>query len=564
MNKPNTEKFFFNKSNNEKIKSDIIDFPHMKSELNRFVPFKSNHKNMINSESEVLRTLQKGIDAQHKGIKKEAEYFYQLVLKKYPENSDALNLMGVLAAEEKFFDIAIFYLEKAIFNSRKDNPVILNNLSNAYIMVEMHKKAIPLLEKAIQLSKNNYEIMINMARAYRGNNQASKAAKIYYEILALKPNDIDASVGLARALTDSGCISKAKKIFKEVLSRAPSNVMAYYGLSRIHKYTESDDELPSIEKLLKDECLSSEEKSYLHYSAGKINDDLKRYKRAFTHFVAAKEFEDHNYNISSFQSSIDYLIKVFDKDFFSYYNGYGQSDVSPIFIVGMPRSGTTLIEQILSSHPDIYGAGELNTISSISERFLAYMDEQQSSQDLCLDPEYILSMAKEYIDETKKLSNNTKRVIDKMPHNFCALGLIYLLFPNARIVHCSRNPIDTCLSCFTHKFTQSHRYNSDLKTLGLYYKIYRRLMKHWFEVLPTEILTVQYEDMVNNQIETTRQLLNFVEEPWHEDCLNFHKSKREISTPSNWQVRQPIYKSSLSRRNNYKQFLGDLYDSLKD
>ena len=515
------------------------------------------------SQENVLRTLQRGIDLQRSGKLKEAEYFYQLVLRNNPKHADALNLMGVLAADGKMFEVSAEFLEKAI-KSRPKDPVILNNLANAYIMMDAPKLAIPLLRKALRLSGEYYEASLNLARAYRAVGKATQSLDAYEQTLNKRPGNIAARIGMAEALVDAGKPDEAVGLFRDIIKERPRSPVAYFGLSSAKKFESSDPEAGNVEALLQDPSVDDESREYLHYSAGKMYHDMARYDDAFRHFAAAKELVDSRFDLAGFRSEIDDLINLFDASFFESSKGVGCPDARPVFIVGMPRSGTTLTEQIIASHPHVHGAGELPYIHRLSKQVMPLLFHERQSKTRKLQPRDIRAFAKQYLDDMGTEGDAFIRVTDKMPHNFKHLGLIALLFPNAKIIHCLRDPMDNCVSCFTNKFNQAHGYNTSLRTLGLYYREYRRLMAHWSAVLPVETLTVQYEQTIADQENTSRNMIDYLGLPWDEACLNFQETNRDVSTLSRWQVRQPIYKSSIGRWRNFDQHLGELKAGLGD
>ena len=236
----------------------------------------------------------------------------------------------------------------------------------------------------------------------------------------------------------------------------------------------------------------------------------------------------------------------------------------PIFIVGMPRSGTTLTEQIIASHPAVYGAGELEAISRISQE-LSKDHEDTGGYPECMlhfQNQEIEKLANGYLSNLRALAGDVLHVTDKMPHNFLHLGLIAILFPGARVVNCKRHPLDTCLSIYTQKFTNVHPYAYDLTELGQYYRQYERLMAHWEHVLADRIFTIQYEELIEEPEATSRRLIGYIDLPWDDRCLEFHETERPVKTASQWQVRQPVYKKSVNRWENYETHLAPLKRAL--
>jgi Sulfotransferase family len=246
--------------------------------------------------------------------------------------------------------------------------------------------------------------------------------------------------------------------------------------------------------------------------------------------------------------------------------GFGSPSEIPVFIVGMPRSGTTLTEQIASSHPQIHGAGELYKMRQVAGRMnFNRRNVQLFAKAIAeLDATKTLVLANDYLGHLKTHSLTASRIVDKMPHNFELVGLIALLFPNAKIIHCKRDPIDNSVSCFMNAFSEAHGYNTDQKNLGLYYREYHRLMLHWKKLLPDQIYENTYENMVADQTGETRRLIDYLGMPWDDTCLRYEENDRTVNTISRWQVRQPIYTTSVKRWKNYEGKLQPLIEALGD
>jgi hypothetical protein len=306
----------------------------------------------------------------------------------------------------------------------------------------------------------------------------------------------------------------------------------------------------------------------MNFALGKVYDDLSMYEEAFQHYQKAngQERSKHTFRTEEHREFITKIIDFFDSDVFRHAKDWGNPSDKPIFIVGMPRSGTSLVEQIISSHPKVFGAGEIGF-------FFQYEKTLGSEKSPSKYPEYMewfgrqdaQAVANSYLELIGNLSKpneNSPHVTDKMPHNFLYLGLLYTIFPNAKFIHCQRNPLDNCLSIYFQKFAQGHPYSYDLKELGFSYVEYRRLMAHWDETLPNVVHHVRYEDLVFEQEALSKQLIAFCGLDWDSKCLDFHKSNRPVFTSSNWQVRQPLYSSSVNRWKNYEEFLDPLREIL--
>ena len=294
---------------------------------------------------------------------------------------------------------------------------------------------------------------------------------------------------------------------------------------------------------------------------GKFCDDTQDYDQAFAHYRRANELKKRfgqPFDRDNQQKMVDALVQYFTPEV-THCHWPGASDSErPLLIVGMPRSGTSLTEQIIASHPDTFGAGELRFWGKAgSEHKLATFAAQ-------FDKAPLAEIAQAYLAELDGYSKDALRVVDKMPSNFLKVGLIHAVFPNARILHTMRNPVDTCLSIYFQNFNLGHTYASDLEDLAVYYRQYHRLMAHWRAVLPKEVfLELPYEQLVEDQEGWSRKIIEFIGLPWDERCLEFYKTDRKVGTASNWQARQPIYKTSKERWRNYAPYVEPLLPLLE-
>jgi tetratricopeptide (TPR) repeat protein len=298
---------------------------------------------------------------------------------------------------------------------------------------------------------------------------------------------------------------------------------------------------------------------------GKLLDQLGRYNEAFAHYQNANDLAPDHFDAGELADRTDRLMTTCSRDALA---GFSKSMLQsgPVFIVGMPRSGTTLLEQILSSHPGIHGAGELMHISEFVRRLPSFLGPGRDYPE-CLaavDQRMLNNLAHEYMDHAGQSAGEAKCIIDKMPQNYLHLGLIQMLFPNARILHCLRHPLDTCLSNYFQSFHAAHQYANRLKNIATYYRHYWRLMRHWKSVLDIPILDIVYEKLVDDQETVSRTAVQFCGMPWDERCLRFHETKKLVITASYRQVRQPLYRSSMARWKKYEAHLAELTDELGD
>jgi len=531
-------------------------------------PFDSPRLRMASTtanKQHLLKLLQKGQAHQQRGQFKEAEHCYQLVLREDPKNAESLNLLGVLVVEAEQYDMSIELLLKAVKQEPK-NAKFRNNLANSYILNDQPELAVPHLRKALARNPALTEALMNMTRAYREMGKWKTALSYCEKVLSRAPDFTPARIEQAGIMADSGDNSGATRLFRQILDDNPCEFNAMIGLAACHKFTREDKDIELFEAALNSGDFSESETIALRHAAGKYYNDIKDYDKAFDRFAKAKDMAGLNFSLTEYRKHVDQLSQLFTPLHFFKYQGAGSPSERPVFIVGMPRSGTTLTEQIIASHPKAFGAGELPDIgvivTEITQANYQHPDFYENLKNLTAAQ--TVHYAERYLKTLNRYSRSALRVVDKMPHNFEALGLIALLFPHARIIHCKRDPMDNCMSIFTHHFSETHGYNTSLEKLGLYYCEYNRLMDHWKTALPLNIFEVQYENMIADQEGMTRKLIDFLGLEWDDACLDFHQTERSVLTLSRWQVRQPIYTTSVKRWKHYDKHLGPLKQALGD
>lgn len=433
------------------------------------------------------------------------------------------------------------------------------------------KEALGLLKKAVSLRPNYAEAQLALAHALDQLGEVDAAVAVYRSVLEHDPKNIAALNNVANALKSLGRFDEAIGYYREALAVTPDHTMAYYNLSRSAAARPDDAEMARMLELLEDPKLAAPERMGLHYALGKLFDDLGKADEAFDHYSKAKALDDRGeaFDPDAHDGFIDRLIETFSADFFARRQSMGTVSDHPLFIVGMPRSGTTLIEQIVSSHPAVYGAGELDNIgaivASIGKKYDGIAAWPECARNL--DAIGAITLAENYIEAVQAKAvrtgdGKTRHATDKMPFNYLHLGVIALLFPNTRIVHCRRNAMDNCLSCYFQYFTSVMNFTGNLENLGRYYRSYQRLMEHWQQVLPVPMLTLDYEETVADAEAASRRLIDFLGLEWDDACLGFQDSARPVKTASVWQVRQPIYTTSVGRAQAYAECLSPLRTAL--
>jgi hypothetical protein len=316
-----------------------------------------------------------------------------------------------------------------------------------------------------------------------------------------------------------------------------------------------------MESLYGNKNYSDEQKMHLAFGLGKAYEDLGDHEKSMDFILQATRLKrvSIDYSVSEEVELFSNIKATFSSDFFSAREGTGNQDHTPIFILGMPRSGTSLVEQILASHPDVFGAGELNDLSVLTQNISSAESPSNFPAGIIdLDSGALDDLGKRYVERIRKHSVTSKYISDKMPQNFLYIGLIRVILPNAKIINCTRDPMDNCLSLFKNYFNTAQYYSYDLTELGQYYNLYLNLMQHWRDTLAGFVYDLSYEQLVTDQENQSRQLLDYCHLPWDDACLDFHKTRRIVKTASNAQVRRPIYKDSVQLWKRYEKQLEPL------
>lgn len=451
----------------------------------------------------------------------------------------------------------------------KNNPVAMHLLGAVAMQVGRPDIAEPLIRKAITLAPDLDEAHNNLATLLEGLGRFEESIKHYQRALEIKPGVAMVHFNLASILRRIGRRTDAILHYKKTIEITPSYAAAYRQLISVKKYSEYDKNMQVMEVLIGKTDTSDNDKIHFAFGLGKAYEDLQEYEKSFE-FIQQGNLLKHqsvNFDICNWDKQVADLKMVMNKHFFEKHDKVGSDDNTPIFILGMPRSGTSLVEQILASHPDVFGAGEVHTLNQVigsyfnMNELLQTIDETESGVFAKLGELYVSAMRNNAMQQSV---SGTRFITDKMPGNFKMIGLIKLLLPNAKIIHCRRNPMDNCFSLFKNYFSKGHVYAYDQVELGGYYNRYLKLMRHWHEVLPGFIFDINYEAVVADQEGQTRKLLEYCDLKWDPACLKFYQTKRAVKTISATQVRRPIYKDSVHLWKKYQKQLASLAKSLSD
>lgn len=473
-------------------------------------------------------------------------------------------------ALEQFHDAALDF-EAAAHLNIASNEVNLN-LAVALIRMNKSEAAVQVLEDLLRRVPGLDSAKRRLIEAYRSAAQGAKGAVIARELSEKYPSDLALRHMLAQCLVDAGKNDEAERIFREIVDRADQKenhrgdvISALSGLAAIHKFTKGEREIDLASGLLDKPEIPDPKRAELLFVLAKMNDDVGNYGDALACASAAKVIAPP---APGFEQQMDFvraILPKFDSGFFQRYRDLGNTASDPVFIIGMPRSGTTLVEQIIASHTHADGAGELTTFPALAHKigfdrtsvsaFLSNVDQ--------LTADHIDRLANYYLPELRRnQKRDAARITDKLPHNFLNVWLIALLFPNAHVINCRRHPVDVAISIYLRDFNKFHSYAANLASLGRYLRFYQEVTAHWRQVCGLKWFENDYEALVADPESNIRRMIDFLGLPWDDKCLSHTQTERSVNTFSRWQVRQPIYKTSVERWRKYAPYIKPLLDEL--
>jgi len=493
------------------------------------------------------------------------------ILAEDPVHIDAHGTLGVLYWREKRHGEAYPHLKWVAENQPKNIKAWLY-LGDCLLGLAQLEAAVVAFKRAAALEPDNFMAQYNLGRACSLNGDNETALRAVQHAEKLDPNSPELFYLLSSVHLAMGSFDQARGALRRVLACDPNHVSAYEGLSRLRPDPQEAQELiETLQKKMVAGDQSSADETIMLFAIGNMREGLADYDGAFEAYARANEIDNKNFSFehAPITKRADETISGFTGDVFDTLMAASSDDTTPIFIVGMPRSGTTLVEQIIASHPQVHAGGEVARLQYIAQSLML-----ESDGDVCyprdvaaMDPTALSHLGSDYLAFLKQgAPEGIARVTDKQLFNFLNIGLIATLFPKAQIVHCRRDPMDTCLSCFFQHFTEMGGldFARDLQDLGFFYRQYARLMDHWRQVLPRPMFEVDYEKLVDNQEAVSRRMISHVGLDWDDACLDFYKTDRTVRTASDWQVRQPIYKSSKQRWKRYERHLEPLKAALAE
>ena len=491
----------------------------------------------------------------------------QSAVKLAPALADAHNQLGNALRAVNRFEEARAALCRAV-ELAPQHADMLTNLGNAYLDLKQFEEAMIFYRRALKQNPNLVRAHLGLATCLRHLGEINLALASYKKALTIEPNQAVIWNEYGSALRAVGRFAEAIKAFRHAISIDPDLADPYRNLASCNQLIVNDQKIGRVAALAARRDLPIEERVAAGFALGKALDDAERYDEAFDAYAQANRiYRDalntvgHRFDGESLHVEINTTMEFFDADLFASVAGFGNPSELPVFIVGMPRSGTSLVEQIVASHSRVFGAGELKDVGNMVE---ALGPNSKTNSGLNLFSKEIRQLADSHLDCLRRLDGRAERIVDKMPDNIFKLGFIATLFPNARVILCRRDARDIGLSCYFQKFS-GHQllFSYDLTDCGRRFNETERMTKYWRRVLPLRMMEIEYESLVANIEGESRKLITFLGLDWEPACLDFHHTERVITTASSWQVRQPLYGRSVGRWRNYERHLLPLFQSLE-
>jgi tetratricopeptide (TPR) repeat protein len=504
-----------------------------------------------------------------------AEQTYRQILAVVPDEPHAIHLLGVIEHQRGKHESAVDYIERAI--GLKGNEASFHcNLGEAYRALYRISDAVASYRQALELKPDYAEAHSNLGNAWKDLGKTDESLACYRRALELKPDYAEAHSNLGSASQDLGNFRAAEESYRAALRYNPRFAFAHYKLAELLGGKLADDDLAAQRRLLEQgsapgehRALPDAQRLFLHFGLAFALDARGEYADAVENLDrgnAMQMFEwrtrGQAYDPQNCERFVNEMIAACTPDFFERVRDFGSASEIPVFIVGLPRSGTTLIEQILASHSQVFGAGEIKLVLDAMAALGGQgVDSAEHLQQL--DRETAHDLASQYLESLRALNSTALRIVDKLPENYLHLGLLASLFLRARFIHCRRDLRDVAVSCWMTHF-RDVRWASDQQHIASRFHQYQRMMEHWRNVLPVPLLEIDYEETVADLEGVARKLIEFCGLPWEPGCLKYQRTKRPVRTASAVQVRQPIYTTSVGRWRHYEQLMPTLLSAIPD
>jgi tetratricopeptide (TPR) repeat protein len=496
----------------------------------------------------------------------EAEVIYRKILTRDPENVEATRLLAGIATRTKQLADAEVLLERALELAPDFGRALVDLVENQ-IEQEKIEEAVKNANRLIRIAGDNPDAYMLLGATYSAAGRYAEAIDAYRLSLRLLPDNPKTMSGLAHNLKTVGQQDEALEVYRKNIEKNPLFTESYWSLANLKTFRFTDEDVENMEQLLQHPDIPEDAQIHLYNALGLEQESRKNFDKAFEYFNECNVIRraSQYYDPVETESLCDRIIEVFDQQFVSQKGADKEFSVSPIFIVGLPRSGSTLLEQIIASHSLVEGTHELTDLMRVVREIPSLLKIiARFPQSIAeVTTEGFSELGQKYLRRTTKYRSGDPFFTDKNPNNFTYVGLIHLMLPNAVIIDARRHPLDSCLGSFKQLFAKGQTFSYDLSELAEYYLQYDRLMTHWNEVLPGKVLEVRYEDVVNDLDTQVRRVLQHCGLPFEEQCLHFHETDRAVKTASSEQVRKPIYSSSVNLWRNYEQHLEPLIEILE-
>jgi tetratricopeptide (TPR) repeat protein len=516
--------------------------------------------------SPVRRMMALAAEHHQAGRAQEAERLCRQVLQKDPRHVDALRMLALIAAATGDLDDAEHLLRQTLACAPDHVPALFD-LGRVLKELDRPDDAIAVYRNLLAIEPDNPNAHYRLASVLAPAALNAEAADAYRRCLAMAPKHAGAWLGLGHMLKTLGSQQDGIAAYQRCRELEPDFGEAYYSLANLKTYRFEDNEIAEMQRQLERETLNDTSRVNFLFALGKAFEDRQEYEQAWRYYEEGNATQRMlvSYDPVQTETINDELVQFFNADYFHSIAGQGNPDAAPIFVLGLPRSGSTLVEQIIASHSQVEGTSELPYIGRLCKSLNHNRaDAMQYPRVLAeLQPRHLQRLGADYLAmAARHRVAGRARFIDKMPNNFPGVGFIHSILPNAKIIDARRHPLDACVGNLRQLYARGQTFSYDQCDLGEYYLQYVRMMAHWDEVLPGKVLRVQYEDTVADLEGQVRRILAYLELPWEDNCLHFHASDRAVRTASSEQVRQPIYTSGVGFWRNYAPHLGELQEIL--
>ena len=521
----------------------------------------SSPKRNMSFEDEMTQAL----EHQEAGQGREAEDIYRNILKRDPNHVEAARLLARIAMDHERYGEAEIFLTHAL-QTAPDYARAWIDLVNAQQKQDKLDEATNSALELLKITPDSPESHMMYAGVIGSAGRHEEAIIAYKKAISLEPEKPGAFSSMAHHLKTIGQQDKAIAAYRQSIEIKPDHTESYWSMANLKTFQFNNEEINAMQGLLLQEDLSDESRVHIYNALGHEFESRKNYPQAFDFFNSCNQLrrKSESYDPVETETQHEKIISIFNKKFFEQ-TAADVGEISPIFVVGLPRSGSTLIEQILASHSQVEGTHELSdlprTMQSARRKGSIHKSFPESIEYYGLDQ--WVEIGKDYLKSTQKYRTDRPFFIDKTPNNFIFAGVLKLALPNAKIINARRHPLDSCFGSYKQLFASGQPFTYDLFELGEYYLKYQNLMEYWHEVIPNFILDVHYEKVVSDLEIEVKRILDYCGLSFEEDCLRFHETERAVKTASSEQVRQPIYSSSVNLWRHYENSLDDLIETLK-